>query len=65
MCLFSYPAGLTLVLGAQKYTLIETVLLSTHSTCMITPEERPKGLQGIDILLVEYKYGDYFLTQWV
>ena len=36
----------------------ETVLLSTHRTCMITSEERLKGLQGTDILLVECKYCD-------
>ena len=31
-----HPGGLTFVLGAQRESLIETVLLSTHSTCLIT-----------------------------
>ena len=31
--MFSYPSGLTYVLGAQKNRLIERVLLSTHNIC--------------------------------
>ena len=33
LLIFSYPSVLTLVLGAQKNRLIETVLLSTHNIC--------------------------------
>ena len=33
MLLFSYPSVLTCVLVAQKNSLIETVLLSTHNIC--------------------------------
>ena len=47
-----------MVFGAQKDGLLETVLLSTHSTCLITPEEK---LKGIDFLLVECKYCNYFI----
>ena len=35
-CDCSYPAVLALVFGAQRDGLLETVLLSTHSTCLIT-----------------------------
>ena len=31
LLIFSYPSVLTCVLGAQKNSLIETVLLSTHN----------------------------------
>ena len=31
--IFSYPSVLTYVLDAQKNSLIETVLLSTHNIC--------------------------------
>ena len=41
-----------MVLGSQKGHLLDTVLLSTHSTCLFTPEE---SLKGIDILLFECK----------
>ena len=44
----SYPTRLTFVLGAQKDHLLDTVLSSTHSKCLITSYE---GLKGIDILL--------------
>ena len=52
---------LTLVLGAQMDSLIGTVRLSTQSTCLIAPEEIIKGY-GIDILLVECKYCDCFMS---
>ena len=33
LCIFSYPSFLTSVLGAQKNSFIEKVLLSIHNIC--------------------------------
>ena len=33
LLIFTCPSILTFVLGAQKNSLIETILLSTHNTC--------------------------------
>ena len=57
MLIFSYPSVLTYVLGAQKNRPIETVLLSTHNSCigeLLTLYKQPISNSNTDHLLSQW-----------